>query len=208
VGALVLAGCGAKAEDTSGTPEPTTPTATAVTPTVTPTPSTTPRPKPTPRATRTAGNGGAGGPDLPATAGGGICSDLEASDVGAALAVGVTGSALSTGGCEFDPRRDGDPSATFVETSFRATPGGMAGAKTDATSSVEGEPVDLSGIGDAAFVVTGTAFGGPDVEGAGAVKVGDRLVNVTVSQSTGLTRTRVTSLVTALLRLAAARLHR
>lgn len=211
VGALALTGCGAgDSGPAAGATTPTTPvtsSAPSLSSSPTPTPTPTRKPKPTRKPTRTAGSGGSGGADLPATAGGGICSDLEAADVGADLAETVTGSALPAGGCEFDPKRDGDPSASFVETSYKATPGGMDGAKTNATSSVEGDPVDLTGIGDAAFVVTGTAFGAPDIQGAGAVRVGDRLVNVMVSQSTGLTAARVKAIVVALLRLCASRLR-
>jgi hypothetical protein len=207
LGSLLLTGCAKAHPAASDQPAPSTPATTTAPPTsAPPSPTRTKKPKPTKKPTRTAGSGGAGGTDEPATAGGGICSDLDASEMGAVLAVTVTGSAIPGGGCEFDPHTDGDPSATVVETSFAATPGGMDGAKTNATSSVEGNPVDLTGIGDAAFVVTGTAFGGPDIEGAGAVKVGDRLVNVNVSQSTGLTRARVKALVIAVLRLAAGKL--
>jgi hypothetical protein len=89
-----------------------------------------------------------------------------------------------------------------VETSFAATAGGMDGAKEAATSSIEGVPQDVSGVGDAAFVVTGTAFGGDAIQGGGAVRIEDRLISVTLAQAGGLSRAKVRNLVLSLLRLA------
>lgn len=206
LGALLLAGCGKTGG--SGTPvadDPTTPTTSAPAPTTTPTPTPTTKPKPT-KKPRPTGNGDSEGDGKPATDGGGVCTVLSAADVGGALGDEVTGAALPGGGCEFDPSGQKLPSATVVETSFSATTGGMDGAKTTATSSVEGTPQDLTGIGDAAFVVTGTAFGEPAIQGAGAVKVGDRLVNVTVSQAQGMSRAKVKALVVALLKVLATKL--
>lgn len=180
--------------------DPATPAPPGGTATPTQAPTSSPTPSEPP-----GGNGDSESGDEPATAGGGICSDLEASDVGARLGGTVTGAGLRPRGCEFkqsDPRA---PAATFVESSFAASPGGMAGAKENATASVEGEPEDLSGVGEAAFVVTGTVFGGEDVQGAGAVKVGDRLIAVSLSQREGRTRAQVRALVISLLRLAVAR---
>jgi hypothetical protein len=118
----------------------------------------------------------------------------------------VTGTAIPGGGCTFAQKNSSSPAASFVETSFRATPGGMTGAKNNATSAVEGTPEDLTGIGDAAFVVTGTEFGGDQTQGAGAVHVGNRLISVTLSQSAGLSAPQVRALVVKLLRFAAAKL--
>jgi hypothetical protein len=206
--ALTLAGCGGSKEPAAapGTPAASAPATQPGTPTVT-APPRTPAPTKTPTNTsgQTEGDGDSEGDDTPATAGGGICSDLEAGDVGRILGGSAKGAALPGGGCGFTQTAAKGPAATFIEKSFAKTPGGMAGAKTEATSSVEGDPVDVGGIGDAAFVVTGTAFGGPDIQGAGAVRVGDRLVNITLTQSTGLTRAEVKAMVIKLLKLAAVR---
>ncbi|RNL65053.1 hypothetical protein EFK50_03505 [Nocardioides marmoriginsengisoli] len=201
----MLTGCGKDAEKDPVAADPTTPTvSSSPTPTATPTPTPTRKPKPTRTPTRPAeGNGDGEGDDTPAADGGGICADLDAGEVAAILGGAVTGSAMPPKGCAFNRKNPSAPAASFAETSFAGTPGGMDGAKTGATSSVEGEPVDLTGIGDAAFVVTGTAFGGTDLQGAGAVRVGDRLVNVTVAQSAGLPRAKVRALVVSLLTLAA-----
>ncbi|MFL6062200.1 MAG: hypothetical protein ACJ72E_13280, partial [Marmoricola sp.] len=205
VGGLLLAGCGRSGGGSPVADDPTPPVTSAPAPTTTPTPTPVHTPRPT-RKPRPTGNGDSQGDGKPATEGGGVCAALGSADVGGALGDQVAGSALPGGGCEFDPSSSGAPSASVVETSYAGTPGGMDGAKTTATSSVEGDPVDLTGIGEAAFVVTGTAFGEPAIQGAGAVKVGDRLVNVTVSQGQGLSKAKVKALVVALLKVVAAKL--
>ncbi len=201
VGALV-GGCGLNDDDAdpTTTPVPTasTPTAAEPTPGATTAPSSTPAPSEPP-----GGSGDAEDDEKPATAGGGICSDLESAAVGQVLGGSVVGAGLAPRGCEFNQASRRAPSATFVESSYAATAGGMDGAKANATASVEGEPEDLKGIGTAAFVVTGTVFGGEDVQGAGAVRVGDRLIETSVSQRQGVPAAQVRALVVGLLELAA-----
>jgi len=201
--ALLLSGC-SEAKDASSDPAATVSTP-GDTPTADGTPTTSsPRPAASPTPTQTEGDGDSEGDDTPATAGGGICSDLSAGDVGSILGGTAKGAALPGGGCGFTRSSSKAPAATFVEKSLAQTPGGMDGAKNEATSSVEGEPQDLSGIGDAAFVVTGTAFGEPAVQGAGAVKIGNRIINVNLTQSSGMTAASVKAMVVKLLKLAAA----
>jgi hypothetical protein len=201
--ALTLAGCGsADAPATTGT-EPTTSTPThSATPGGGPTATFSPTAASTP--TPTEGDGDSEGDDTPATAGGGICGNLSAADVGKILGSTTKGAALPGGGCEFTQTSAKGAAADFVEKSLAKTPGGMDGAKTEATSSVEGTPQDLSGIGNAAFVVTGTAFGEPAIQGAGAVLVGKRVINVNLTQSGSMTASAVKAMMIKLLKLAAA----
>jgi hypothetical protein len=208
--ALTLSGCGASSGPTADDLPTTASTPTGSTPGHTTghttgdggaTTGSTPSPVSTP--TQTEGDGDAEGDDTPATAGGGICSDLSSEEVAAVLAGAVTGSALPGGGCGFARSSAKAPGATFVERSLSKTPGGMEGAKSEATSSVEGEPRDLRGIGDAAFVVTGTAFGEPAVQGAGAVRVGNRVIIVNLTQNVGMRAAAVEAMTIKLLRLAA-----
>lgn len=202
--ALSLAGCGSADDPKATDPAPTVSTPAG---TSTPEPGSTSTPTSTPAGTpsQTEGDGDGEDDDTPATAGGGICSDLEAADVGEILGGSTRGAALPGGGCVFTLTAAKGPSSTFVEKSVAKTPGGMAGAKTEATSSVEGEPQDLTGIGDAAFVVTGTAFGEPAVQGAGAVRVGTRIISVNLNQNTGMSAAAVKAMTIRLLKLAAAR---
>ncbi|WP_148045041.1 hypothetical protein [Nocardioides marmorisolisilvae] len=199
---LTLTGCGSTQEPTADEPPTTGTTATGhSTPHSGPTKTSTPTPKSTP--TQTEGDGDGEDDDTPATAGGGICGDLSAGEVGAVVGGTVKGAALPGGGCGFTQASAKAPSATFVEKSLAKTPGGMDGAKTEATSSVEGDPHDLSGIGDAAFVVTGTAFGEPAVQGAGAVRVGNRIISINLTQSAGMSASAVKAMTIKLLKLAA-----
>jgi hypothetical protein len=220
---LFLAGCAGQdpvAADRSESPAPTlastpapspspTPIPTPIpTPTPTPTPTSTPSPtRPTaPTATPTPddqqGNGDADGDAQPATAGGGICGDLEATGVGRAIGSKVTGSAIPGGGCQFTGSTPKATAVTVVDRKYVPSKG-MAAAKEEATSGVEGTPEDLTGLGLAAFVVTGTMFGGNSVQGAGAVRVGPRLVNLTVNQDTGKSAAEVRAMTVSVLRLLA-----
>lgn len=198
------AACGGN-EDEPGTgalgstvdPTPTTPS--------TPTPSITrtPTPTPTPSSGDGAdGDGDAEGDDGPATAGGGVCSDLGADEIGAVLGATVKGAGIPGGGCRFDQGGKQGSSVTVLDKS-NAEAGGIAGAKTEATSAVEGEPQDLSGIGSAAFVVTGTMFGGTDVQAAGAVRVGSRVISVFLVQRSAIPAAKVRAIEVELLELVA-----
>jgi hypothetical protein len=201
--ALALTGaCGGSKADPAGAPG-TTPDPTPTTAAPTPTPTGTPKPSKT--ATTAApdegGNGDAEESDAPAVAGGGICRYVGAEEVGAVLGVTVAGSAIAgQTGCEFDQGGQHGTTITLVDKSVAAA-GGMAGAKNEATSAVEGEPQDLSGIGSAAFVVTGTMFGGSDVQAAGAVQIGNRIISVLLEQHSAIAGSRMRTLEIDLLKL-------
>lgn len=195
------AGCGGSAVDpgtgalgSSVAPTRTTP----VMPTKRPTKTRHATPTPTPTADE-GGDGDSTGDDVPVTGGGRVCAKLTASDVGDIIGGGVKGTGLSGGGCVFDHADRRAPVATIMDKPYA----GMATAKTEATSAVEGEPENLSGIGRGAFVVTGTIFGGTDINGAGAVHVGTRTISVFVVQGKAMSRATVRSLVVALLQLVA-----
>jgi hypothetical protein len=179
----------------TSTPSTSTPT------TSTPTPTHTRTPKPSPSAA--GGDGDSQGHAAPSTAGGGVCGHLGADQVGAILGVTVTGSAVSgETGCTFKQAGTRGMAVTVLDKSTSAA-GGMAGAKNEANSAVEGEPQDVPGIGSAAFVVTGSMFGGPDVNAAGATQVGGRIRSVYLVQHAGLAEPEVRGLETDLLRLVA-----
>ena len=187
-------------------PSPTTsaldtPRPSPTTTTLTPAPTATVRA--TAKASSSGGDGGAGGKTAASTAGGGVCGRISASQVGAILGVPVTGTAVpGVTGCKFDQGGKRGTSVTVIDKTT-AQAGGMAGAKDEANSAVEGTPEDLGGIGSAAFVVTGGMFGGPDVNGAGATQVGSRIVSVYLTQRSGLDAARVRDLEVSLLRLVA-----
>lgn len=195
-------GCGGEEVDPrngalGSTVEPTPTTTPTPTPSVTGTPTPTPTPLP-----EEGGDGDADGVDAPATAGGGVCSDLGADEIGAVLGVTMTGAGIPGGGCKFDQGGTQGSSVTILDKSS-ADAGGIAGAKAEATSAVEGEPEDLTGIGSAAFVVTGTMFGGADVQAAGAVRVGNRIISVFLVQRSAIPAAKVRTLEVGLLELVA-----
>jgi hypothetical protein len=176
---------------TTADPAPPSPTASATT--------TKKPPKASPTATATAGDGDSVGDDEPFTAGGGVCGKLTASQVGQVIGSGARGKGLPGGGCAFDHADQKLPELTVKDTRFA----GMDAAKTEATSAVEGEPENLSGIGSEAFVVTGPVFGGPEVQGAGAVHVGSRTITVWIVQHKALSAAAVRDLVVRSLKLVA-----
>lgn len=204
----LLAGCGGSDVDPGtgalGSTVDPTPTTPATTPTATKQP--TKKPKPTTSATTAepaGGDGDAEGDDEPASKGGGICRYVGAEEVGAVLHTAVQGAAVpGVTGCKFDQGGNRGMSVTIIDKSARQA-GGMSGAKTEATSAVEGTPKDLSGIGGGAFVVTGTTFGGPDVNAAGAVRLGNRIISVFLVQRSNLGEAKVRALEVDLLRLVA-----
>ena len=204
-----LAGCGDRSADpgtgalgpsTDPTPADPTPSATAASSS---TPSAAPSRTPSTTPSQDGGDGDAGEHTGPSTAGGGVCSHLSAAQVGAVLGVTVRGSAVpGQTGCAFDQGGKRGTTVTVLDKSV-AQAGGMDGAKNEANSAVEGEPQDVPGVGSAAFVVTGSMFGGPDVNGAGAVQVGGRILSVYLVQRSGLAEAKVRSLEVDLLELVA-----
>jgi hypothetical protein len=209
---LAAAGCGRSQVDPGegalGSTVDPTPTSTAPVPTQTPTQAVTrATPTPTksakPSPTASGGDGDAQEHKSPSTAGGGVCGHIGASQVGAILGATVTGAAVpGETGCKFDQGGKKGTSVTVLDKSA-SEEGGMAGAKTEANSAVEGDPQDVAGIGSAAFVVTGSMFGGPDVNAAGAVQVGTRIISVYLVQRSGLDEAKVRQLELDLLKLVA-----
>lgn len=213
IAAGALAGCASGESDEPGplAVPSTSPTAVATTATTattpirpTETPTRTPKPKPSKSPTTsgpTEGSGDSIDDDRPSTAGGGICGSLGASEVGEVLGTEVVGSALGgVPGCQFQTADRRSIVVTVVDTPYRKKDG-MASAMNDATSAVEGTPEILDDVGSAAFVVTGTVFGGEEIQGAGAVHAGDRLVNISLTQHTGLERGTVRDAVVVMLEL-------
>jgi hypothetical protein len=201
LGALPACGTdGSGADDGAlgATPGPTTATPSA-TLSATPTRSRTPKPKPAPSPSDDGGDGDDIGDDAPVTMGGGVCARIRPSDVAGIVGGDITGTGLSGGGCLFSQADRRAPEVTVKDESYA----GMDAAKTEATSAVEGEPEDLSGIGRGAFVVTGTIFGGTEINGAGAVHVGSRTLSVMLVHHTSMSGAKVRALVVELLKLVA-----
>lgn len=130
-----------------------------------------------------------------------VCTQLTADEVGAILGGVVTAEDVPGGGCNFsqdDPRA---PSVAF-NTSSESDAGGFETATYGVTSVIEGDKESVD-IGDQAIVVIGTALGGSNQQGGGLTQVGDSLVQVTLTQGTGLAAEQVKGLTTQLVQLAA-----
>ncbi len=207
---LLLSGCGSDDEPrTAATTPPMATTGQAGTSTPTPTLTPTQAPPssrpatPTKRATPTRTATSRGGGEDTGTGGvtkaptGTVCARVKDRDVATVLGSPVTRSSFS-GGCAFEQSDSDAPIATLEQTRFTS----MKAAREDVTSAVEGNPEPVP-VGEEAFVVTGTMFGGSEIQGGGAVRLGSQLVKVTVEQHQGLGRARVRQLVLDLLRLSA-----
>lgn len=197
-----LTGCGQDDQRATGAPaasdDPAPTTAATPTPSATATP--TKRATSTPEPTE--GDGDGEGDDAPATAGGGVCGDLSAAAVGDVVGGEVKGAGISGGGCEFRPAARKGISVTVLDRAA-AEAGGMDGARGEATSAVEGEPEEVDGIGAEAFVVTGPMFGSTEHHGAGAVRVGNRIITVFIVQREVLPPARIRAIEVDLLALVA-----
>lgn len=131
-----------------------------------------------------------------------FCDLLTADQVTAAVGAAVT---LTTGpfdACEFkqeDPRAvSGSLGAVQVDTGnggYDAYVSGASGALTDATE----HPVD--GIGDDAFVTTGTIGGGESIQTAGGALVGGTVYTVNLSPGPGMGADELVAIANELLQL-------
>ena len=156
------------------------------------------------------GGGGSGSSAGVEPAGGGdepasdldVCGSVTVEEISTAMGTtGLTVEEVPGGGCNFadadDPRQ---PSVVLNQVPVDDANGGFEGLQAGVTATIAGESEDLTGVGDQAFVVTGTLGGGSAVNGAGAVRLGDVGVQVTLLQSGELTdgdvRQRVTDVLT------------
>lgn len=134
------------------------------------------------------------------------CATVTAEQMGEALGTdGLVVSQIPGGGCDFsdedDPRQ---PSVSLAEVPVDEANGGFAGFSSGVAGALGGEAETLDGVGDEAFVVTGTVGGGSSVTGGGGVRRGDVAVQVTLLQSDGLPADDVRGLVVEVLNLVAA----
>lgn len=133
-----------------------------------------------------------------------ICSAVTAEQVGEALETeGLVADVLPGFGCGFssdDPRL---PSVTLAEVPVGGGNGGFEGFRGGVALGLGGEPETVDGVGDEAFVVTGTVGGGSSVTGSGGVRLGEVAVQVTLLQSSGLSADDVRRLTVAVLTLVA-----
>lgn len=131
-----------------------------------------------------------------------FCDLLTAEQIGTAIGATVTMTQGPMDLCEFtqeDPRAlGGSVGATRVDIGNGGYEGYVTGARLTLTDPVE---VSLEGIGEQAFITTGTFAGGENLQGAGGVLVGGTVYTVNLSQGSGLTQEQLVEAGTNLLKL-------
>lgn len=134
-----------------------------------------------------------------------ICSLVTEAEVSSVLGGSVTSEEVPGGGCNFanedDPRA---ASLQVVASALDESTGGFEGSIAGVSGALQGDagaPVD--GVGDRAYLKTGT-FGGSDfVRGSGLVQIGSTVVQVDLSPDEGTSATDVEAIVLNALELVA-----
>lgn len=133
-----------------------------------------------------------------------FCDLVTPEEVTAAVGAAVTLEAGPLDSCEFgqeDPRAlSGSLGAVEVDTGN----GGFAAYRSGSRSTLDdGVDHPISGVGDEAFVATGTFAGGENLQGAGAVLVGGTAYTLALAQGSGLSEEELVAIGEKLLRLMA-----
>ena len=115
-----------------------------------------------------------------------ICESLEVKDVGEVLGIALKGGDSSQGVCRFaDPGNPAGASVGVTQTALAAA-GGIETLKTSVSVFVNGKPVEVPDVGDAAVVVVGKGPIGDTAISAGAVAIEDNLIQVNVTPGAGV----------------------
>lgn len=107
------------------------------------------------------------------------CRVLDAKDVGRILGAPVS-RVVAEGGCRFASGDDPSAASLGISQGELRQLGGIEGARAGIRAIVKGKATELPDVGDAAFVVVGSALGGDSATGAGAVALGTSLIQITV----------------------------
>lgn len=126
-----------------------------------------------------------------------ICTVLTEAEVSDLLGGPVTVEEVPGGGCSFS--NEDDPRATSVQVTSSVVDegaGGFEGSVAGISGVLQGEDGEaLDGVGDQAYVKTGTFGGGELVRGSGLVRVGSTVVQVDLSPELGTAGAKVRSLI-------------
>ena len=133
------------------------------------------------------------------------CDAITAEEVGAILGATVTSSVGPSGQCEYEQDDPRAMSAAVDAAVDVEGAGGIEGAKSGTTGALSGDAEDVSGVGDAAFVVVGKFAGGSNDQAQGVVAIKGQLVTVNITQASGLPAAQVHDAAVALLKLAASK---
>jgi hypothetical protein len=162
---------------------------------------------PADQITAPAGSSSSANGDETDTASGGlidICTQVSEAEIAAILGSPVTSEAVPGGGCTYSQEDVRAAGISLASSAYDEGTGGFDAAVSGVSGTIEGTaggPVD--GVGDEAYVKTGTVFGGSSQQGGGVVHVGANLFQVTLTQAKGLSAAAVNALVVDALKLAA-----
>jgi hypothetical protein len=133
-----------------------------------------------------------------------VCGTISTDDVGAVLGATVTSEVGPFDACEYDQEDPRATSAAIDAQSLAELGGGYESYKSGTSSTLTGgDTVDLDGVGDKAFITTGSLAGGANTQLQGAVVIGGQLVSVNLTQGSGVKAPVLVDQATQLLKLAA-----
>jgi hypothetical protein len=132
------------------------------------------------------------------------CQVLDPVEVGRLLGTAVE-SVVTGRGCRFANPDDPATTSLGISQEELAAIGGIDGAKAGITAVVDGEVEDVADVGDGAFVVVGSTFGGSTPTGGGAVALGSSLIQITIIPGPGVAEDDVRRITVGVLTLIAER---
>ncbi|MCX6397737.1 MAG: DUF3558 family protein [Propionibacteriales bacterium] len=132
-----------------------------------------------------------------------ICTLVTEAEISDLLGGPVTSEEIPGGGCNFS--NEDDPRAASVSLNSSVLDegaGGFEGSVAGISGVLQGDAGSpLDGVGDQAYVKTGTFGGGETVRGSGLVRVGTNVFQVDLSPDPGTNATKVRSTVVDILTL-------
>ena len=135
-----------------------------------------------------------------------VCGTISAGEVGTVLGATVTSKVGPFDACEYSQEDARATSAAIDAQSLADLGGGYEAYKSGTSATLTGgDTVDLDGVGDKAFIVTGSLGGGSNTQLQGAVVIGGQLVSVNLTQASGVEASVLVDQATQLLKLVAAK---
>ena len=111
------------------------------------------------------------------------CKDISAAEAEAVLGFPVTVKEVPGGGCSWGSEENPRLASLSVGEA-QESGGGIESSKVGTQSQLEGEPQDVAGVGDAAYVVVGKGkqFATTQFQAQGAIETNGKLILVGITQ--------------------------
>lgn len=111
------------------------------------------------------------------------CKDITAAEAEAVLGFPVTVKEVPGGGCSWGSEENPRLASLSVGEALESG-GGIESSKVGTQSQLEGEPQDVSGVGDAAYLVVGKGklFAETQFQAQGAIETDGKLILVGITQ--------------------------